>query len=120
MNTERISVVVSKGGARLWMLGGAMFAASMLWVPAHAEVPPSSAPTAPKYQSLRYEEDWSVLRQGSTGDPFDPFKYMPLTADGKVKGVFRATGIRPKFYERLVACGIELPVSTFNTSVEIG
>ena len=29
-----------------------------------------------------------------------------LTEDGKVTGRFRATGIRPKFYDRLKACGI--------------
>ncbi len=34
-------------------------------------------------------------------------------------GRFRATGIRPKFYERLKACGISLPTPLFQTVVEI-
>ncbi|MFB3826738.1 MAG: CpaF family protein [Bryobacteraceae bacterium] len=40
--------------------------------------------------------------------------------DGKVKGRFRATGIRPKCYERMKACGINMPGSLFQTVVEIG
>lgn len=48
------------------------------------------------------------------------FEKTGLTADFRVKGRFRPTGIRPKFYERLRACGIELPVSVFQTTVEIG
>ena len=40
--------------------------------------------------------------------------------NGKVLGRFRATGIRPRFYERLKASGIQLPASLFQTVVEIG
>jgi len=36
-----------------------------------------------------------------------------------VLGRFRATGIRPKFYERLKSCGIALPTQMFQTVVEI-
>jgi pilus assembly protein CpaF len=42
-----------------------------------------------------------------------------ITESGKVLGRFRATGIRPKFYERLKACGISLPAQLFQTVVEI-
>ena len=38
---------------------------------------------------------------------------------GQVQGRFKATGIRPKFSERLVAAGIQLPPSIFQTVVEI-
>jgi len=38
---------------------------------------------------------------------------------GKIKGRFRATGIRPKFYERLKTSGIILPTQLFQTVVEI-
>jgi pilus assembly protein CpaF len=38
---------------------------------------------------------------------------------GRVTGRFRATGIRPKFYERIKACGIQLPATLFQTVVEI-
>lgn len=48
------------------------------------------------------------------------FEKTGLTESGKVTGRFRATGIRPKFYERLQACGIHLPASVFQTVVEIG
>jgi hypothetical protein len=34
-------------------------------------------------------------------------------------GRFRATGIRPKFYDRLKSCGITLPTQMFQTVVEI-
>jgi pilus assembly protein CpaF len=37
---------------------------------------------------------------------------------GRVLGRFRATGIRPKFSERLKACGILLPAQLFQTVVE--
>ena len=44
----------------------------------------------------------------------------PASAEtGRVLGRFRATGIRPKFYERLKACGISLPAQLFQTVVEI-
>ena len=36
------------------------------------------------------------------------FEKTGITESGKVTGRFRATGIRPKFYERLQACGIAL------------
>ena len=33
--------------------------------------------------------------------------------DGKVRGRFRATGIRPKCAERLVSAGVHLPADLF-------
>jgi pilus assembly protein CpaF len=36
-----------------------------------------------------------------------------IDAQGQVMGRFRATGIRPRFTERLKAYGIELPMSLF-------
>src|ERR1700674_5481509 len=47
------------------------------------------------------------------------FEKTGITESGKVLGRFRATGIRPKFYERLKSCGIALPPQTFQTVVEI-
>src|SRR5207244_4213474 len=38
-----------------------------------------------------------------------------LSQSGRVTGRFRATGIRPKFYERLRACGMQLQSSIFQT-----
>ncbi len=47
------------------------------------------------------------------------FDKTGLGENGRVKGRFRATGVRPKFYERLVQSGIQLPASLFQTIVEI-
>ncbi|MCU1326021.1 MAG: type secretion system protein [Bryobacterales bacterium] len=38
---------------------------------------------------------------------------------GKVHGRFRGTGTRPGCYEKLLACGIRLPMEAFQTSTEI-
>ena len=47
------------------------------------------------------------------------FEKTGITESGKVLGRFRATGIRPKFYDRLKACGISLAPQLFQTVVEI-
>ena len=47
------------------------------------------------------------------------FEKTGLTEAGNVRGRLRATGIRPKFYERLKQCGILLPTQMFQTVVEI-
>jgi pilus assembly protein CpaF len=47
------------------------------------------------------------------------FEKTGLGADGRVLGRFRPTGIRPKFSERVIAAGMELPASLFHTVVEI-
>ena len=47
------------------------------------------------------------------------FEKTGLTENGRVTGRFRATGIRPKFYERLRSSGMQLPASIFQTVVEI-
>jgi pilus assembly protein CpaF len=41
------------------------------------------------------------------------FEKTGLTRDGKVMGLFRATGIRPKCSERLASSGVELPIDMF-------
>ena len=48
------------------------------------------------------------------------FEKTGVSESGKVLGRFRATGVRPRFYEKLRSCGIELPASLFQTVVEIG
>jgi pilus assembly protein CpaF len=48
------------------------------------------------------------------------FEKTGLTETGRVTGRFRATGIRPKFYEQLKVAGIQLSQSMFQTVVEIG
>jgi pilus assembly protein CpaF len=47
------------------------------------------------------------------------FEKTGLNQSGRVTGRFRATGIRPKFYERLRASGMQLPAAIFQTVVEI-
>ncbi len=48
------------------------------------------------------------------------FEKSGVSESGKVLGRFRATGVRPSFYEKLRSCGIQLPASLFQTIVEIG
>jgi pilus assembly protein CpaF len=48
------------------------------------------------------------------------FEKTGLTDKGRVTGRFRATGIRPKFYEKLRVTGSTFPASVFQTVVEIG
>src|SRR5438309_7111167 len=47
------------------------------------------------------------------------FEKTGLSQSGRVTGRFRATGIRPKSYERLRASGLQLSSSIFQTVVEI-
>ena len=47
------------------------------------------------------------------------FERTGLTEQGRVTGQFRATGIRPKFYELLRASGIQIPASVFQTIVRL-
>ena len=44
------------------------------------------------------------------------FRQLGLDEDGKVRGKFESTGIRPKFIDRLQAAGINLPPEIFNPS----
>jgi pilus assembly protein CpaF len=48
------------------------------------------------------------------------FERMGITQDGRVRGRFRATGIRPKCTERLAACGVQLPMNMFEHVKVIG
>ena len=48
------------------------------------------------------------------------FEKTGLTEQGRVTGRFRATGLRPKFHDQLIASGIHFPASVFQTTVEIG
>ncbi|SHI34840.1 Type II/IV secretion system protein [Desulfofundulus thermosubterraneus DSM 16057] len=41
------------------------------------------------------------------------FEQTGVDGNGKILGRFRATGIRPKFIDRLEVCGIELPPNIF-------
>ena len=47
------------------------------------------------------------------------FEKLGVSSEGKVMGRFAATGIRPRFYEKLLAAGVKLPVETFEEIVEI-
>jgi pilus assembly protein CpaF len=56
--------------------------------------------------------------QVTTQDIF-VFERSGLSKDGRVLGKFRATGVRPKFSERLRAAGIELPASLFQSQSDV-
>ena len=47
------------------------------------------------------------------------FEKRGLSAAGKVLGRFAATGIRPRFHERMLAHGITLPAELFESVVEV-
>jgi pilus assembly protein CpaF len=47
------------------------------------------------------------------------FERRGLSEQGKVRGAFKATGIRPKFTDKLAAAGIRLPPSLFETEVVV-
>jgi pilus assembly protein CpaF len=47
------------------------------------------------------------------------FEKTGLTPEGKVTGRFRATGVRPKCWERLKSSGINLPPEMFSGSEEV-
>ena len=47
------------------------------------------------------------------------FEKRGLTPEGQVIGRFAATGIRPKFYEKLLAAGIRLRPDLFDEVVEV-
>jgi pilus assembly protein CpaF len=47
------------------------------------------------------------------------FEKRGITEEGRVRGRFAATGIRPKFYEKMEAAGVRLPGELFESMVEI-
>jgi pilus assembly protein CpaF len=47
------------------------------------------------------------------------FERRGLSESGKVRGAFRATGIRPKFAERLITAGLRLPAGIFESEVVV-
>jgi pilus assembly protein CpaF len=47
------------------------------------------------------------------------FERTGVTSDGKVKGLFRGTGVRPKLLERLRVSGINLPESIFTETMAV-
>jgi pilus assembly protein CpaF len=47
------------------------------------------------------------------------FEKLGVSPEGKVLGRFAATGIRPKFSEKLLAAGIRLSPALFDESLEV-
>jgi len=47
------------------------------------------------------------------------FEKLGMTKEGRVQGRFRATGVRPKMAERLLAAGINLPPAMFEGVTEV-
>jgi pilus assembly protein CpaF len=47
------------------------------------------------------------------------FEKLGINEDGKVKGRFKATGVRPKFYEKIRASGMTLTASVFEQVVGV-
>jgi pilus assembly protein CpaF len=60
--------------------------------------------------------------QGMEGDVITlqnifTFQQIGVNDDGSIKGMFKPTGIRPKFIDTIAASGIELPIEIFEPSV---
>jgi pilus assembly protein CpaF len=47
------------------------------------------------------------------------FERAGIDENGKVKGVFRATGVRPRFAERLATGGCRLRAGLFDSRMEV-
>jgi pilus assembly protein CpaF len=48
------------------------------------------------------------------------FERMGITPEGRVRGRFRATGIRPKCTQQLAASGVHLPMDMFEHVQVVG
>jgi pilus assembly protein CpaF len=47
------------------------------------------------------------------------FERTGLTADGKITGRFRGLGLRPKCWDKMKACGIEIPLAAFSATSNV-
>jgi pilus assembly protein CpaF len=47
------------------------------------------------------------------------FEKTGVSPDGRILGRFRATGIRPRFYDKLRTAGYQIPAEVFQTMVEL-
>ena len=48
------------------------------------------------------------------------FEKRGISREGNVLGRFAATGIRPRFYEKMLSTGLELPTDIFDAVLEVG
>jgi hypothetical protein len=57
-----------------------------------------------------------TLTLGDSYFPFLAYSCFPITTnpDGSVQGMFRATGVRPKVYEKMLTYGITLSEGMFD------
>ena len=47
------------------------------------------------------------------------FEQRTVDEDGRVRGTYRATGTRPKFAQRLIRSGIDLPPDLFRFEMDV-
>ena len=81
-------VIIAAAAAMLF--GGTLLSAQ------HAAAEPAPRP---KYNTLRWKEDWSVLRGQDRSDFWDPIKYVPLSEDGKYWASFGGqVRLRPEYW----------------------
>ena len=69
---------------------------------------------------LRVAEISGMEEEVVTTQDIFMFQQEGITEDGRVRGFHRATGIRPKFMDRLVRAGIQLGPETFDPSTRHG
>ena len=80
-------------GGRTSALVLALAATGLSWSDAAGQEDDAAAPVVerPRYQFLRFNEDWSILREAdpeSLTDFWDPIKYVPLNEDGSIWASF--------------------------------
>jgi pilus assembly protein CpaF len=47
------------------------------------------------------------------------FKQQGIDKSGRMPGLFRSTGVRPQFAQRLAAAGCQLPPSLFESMMQV-
>jgi len=66
---------------RGWLLGAALVLASRSALAQSSPDEQPARPVTPKYQTLRYLEDYRWLARSKSDDPYDAIKYVPLGHD---------------------------------------
>src|ERR1700735_5144138 len=111
---SRLEVMVSLANANMQLVSIRQQIASV----AHLLVP-ASRMTDGSRRVVNLTEVTGMEGEVVTLQDIFVFEKRGLNPDGRVVGRFAATGIRPKFYEKLLAAGIRLRADLFDEVVEV-
>lgn len=62
---------------------------------------------------------WRAVKPSHLDAGYFVFDRLGIDEHGKVRGTFRASGIRPKFAERLATAGCRLRAALFESRMEV-